>query len=153
MGRTGTKKLRLKQDNFELDLEREESGAWRGVGDSSFNYTEDNLRHPHGDMKADLALSRGGEMLSRVISDTPKEDVTSTFITSPMVGTFYLSPSPEDPTFVKVGDKVDKNFVVCIIEAMKVMNEIKAGLAGTVVEILVDSGQPVEFGTKLFRVV
>ena len=50
---------------------------------------------------------------------------------SPMVGTFYASPSPEDPNFVKVGDQVDENTVLCIIEAMKVMNEVKAGISGT----------------------
>jgi acetyl-CoA carboxylase biotin carboxyl carrier protein len=70
-----------------------------------------------------------------------------------MVGTFYTSPSPDDPAFIKVGDRIDKNSVVCIIEAMKVMNEIKANVAGTIAEVLVESGQPVEFGTKLFRVV
>lgn len=69
-----------------------------------------------------------------------------------MVGTFYLSPSPEDPQFVSVGDKVDKNTVMCIIEAMKVMNEVKAGISGIVEEILVDNAHPVEFGTKLFRI-
>ena len=55
-----------------------------------------------------------------------------------MVGTFYSAPSPDDPAFVKVGDKVDENTVVCIIEAMKVMNEVKAGVSGTVAEVLVE---------------
>lgn len=75
------------------------------------------------------------------------------FITAPMVGTFYLTPTPDKPAFVKVGDKVDAGSVVCIIEAMKVMNEVKAGISGTVVEVLHASGQPVEFGTKLFKIV
>jgi len=75
------------------------------------------------------------------------------FIKSPMVGTFYNSPSPEDPPFVKVGDRVEPDTVVCIIEAMKVMNEVKAGISGTVAELLVKSSQPVEFGTKLLRIV
>jgi len=74
-------------------------------------------------------------------------------VTAPLVGTFYTAPSPESPNFVKVGDRVDENTVVCIIEAMKVMNEVKAGISGTVAEILVESAHPVEFGTKLFRVV
>ena len=75
------------------------------------------------------------------------------FITAPMVGTFYLTPSPDKPAFVKVGDKVDAGTVVCIIEAMKVMNEVKAGVSGTIVEVLHSSGHPVEFGTKLFKIV
>ena len=81
-----------------------------------------------------------------------KEEVASVYVTSPMVGTFYSSSAPDTPPFIKEGDKIDKNTVVCIIEAMKVMNEIKAGVNGTVVELLVESGSPVEFGTKLFRV-
>jgi acetyl-CoA carboxylase biotin carboxyl carrier protein len=75
------------------------------------------------------------------------------FVKSPMVGTFYASPSPDQPAFVKVGDKVTEHTVVCIVEAMKVMNEVKAGLAGTVAEILTHNGDAVEFGTKLFRIV
>lgn len=74
------------------------------------------------------------------------------FVTSPMVGTFYDSPSPDQSSFVKVGDRVNENTVVCIIEAMKVMNEVKAGVSGTVAEVLVDSGHPVEFGTRLMRI-
>lgn len=70
-------------------------------------------------------------------------------ITSPMVGTFYSSPSPDSDPFVKVGDKVTEETVIGIIEAMKVMNEIKAGKAGTIKEVLVDNAHPVEFGTKL----
>lgn len=75
------------------------------------------------------------------------------FIPSPMVGTFYNSPSPDDPPFVKVGDRVNEGDVICIIEAMKVMNEVKAGVSGTIAEALVDNAHPVEFGSKLFRVV
>ena len=74
-------------------------------------------------------------------------------ITSPMVGSFYASPSPEDEPFVKVGDTVNEDTVLCIIEAMKVMNEVKAGVSGVVAEITASNGQAVEFGTKLFRVV
>lgn len=74
------------------------------------------------------------------------------FVTSPMVGTFYTSPSPQDPSFVRVGDRVDEQTVVCIIEAMKVMNEVKAGTSGVIVEVCLDTAHPVEFGTKLFRV-
>ena len=81
-----------------------------------------------------------------------KEDEMSIYVTSPMVGTIYYTPSPNDPTFVKVGDRIEKNTVVCIIEAMKVMNEIKAQVSGVVAEILVENGSPVEFGTKIFRI-
>lgn len=76
-----------------------------------------------------------------------------TYVTSPMVGTFYASPGPDQPAFVKVGDKVDESTVVCIVEAMKVMNEVKAGISGTVAEVILDNAQPVEFGTRLLRIV
>ena len=72
-------------------------------------------------------------------------------IPSPMVGTFYSAPSPESPSFVKVGQKVTPDTVVCIIEAMKVMNEIKAEVSGTITEIAAENGQPVQFGQALFR--
>jgi acetyl-CoA carboxylase biotin carboxyl carrier protein len=74
------------------------------------------------------------------------------YVKSPMVGTFYRSPSPENPAFAEVNAKVDEKTVVCIIEAMKIMNEIQAETKGTIVEILVENGQPVEYGQRLFKV-
>jgi len=73
-------------------------------------------------------------------------------IASPMVGTFYLSPAPDAPPYVEVGQEVDPETVVCIIEAMKVMNEIKAEVKGVVTEIVAENAKPVEFGQKLFAV-
>lgn len=73
-------------------------------------------------------------------------------IKSPMVGTFYQSPSPESDFFVKIGDVVDVNSIVCIIEAMKVMNEIHAEVKGKIVEVLAAEGESVEFGQPLFKV-
>jgi len=73
-------------------------------------------------------------------------------ITSPMVGTFYIASSPDSDDYASVGDRVDDTAVVCIVEAMKVMNEIKAECSGTIAEICVRNAQPVEFGQVLFRV-
>lgn len=73
------------------------------------------------------------------------------YIRSPMVGTFYSSPAPDAPAFVSVGTAVRPESIVCIIEAMKVFTDIPAGLSGTVAEVLVKSGQPVEFDQPLFR--
>jgi acetyl-CoA carboxylase biotin carboxyl carrier protein len=73
-------------------------------------------------------------------------------ITSPMVGTFYEAPSPDSEAFVEIGSRVEETSVVCIIEAMKVMNEIKAEVAGTIAEVMVSNGQAVEFGQVLFKV-
>lgn len=74
------------------------------------------------------------------------------YITSPFVGTFYRSPSPDAPSFVDVGQRVKKGQVLCIIEAMKLMNEIEAEINGTLVAILAENGQPVEYGEPLFQI-
>lgn len=74
------------------------------------------------------------------------------FITSPIIGTFYTSPAPEKPCFVKVGDTVEVGDVVCIIESMKLMNEITSEFSGRVAEVYVDNGESVEFGQKLMRI-
>lgn len=81
-------------------------------------------------------------------AETPSSGPT---INSPMVGTFYRSPGPKEKPFVNVGDQVDENTVVCIVEAMKVMNEIKAETRGTIARILVDDAKPVQYGQALFE--
>ncbi len=73
-------------------------------------------------------------------------------ITSPIVGTFFRSPSPDSNPFVEIGTKVNKGQVLCIVEAMKLMNEIESDVEGIVVKILVDNGQPVEYGEPLFLI-
>jgi len=87
-------------------------------------------------------------------SPTPEAPAATNLapVESPMVGTFYRSPNPDAAPFVQVGDTVEKGAVVCIVEAMKVMNEIESEVAGVVKEILVEDGQPVEFGQTLFLV-
>ncbi len=81
----------------------------------------------------------------------PKDETGVSYIKSPMVGTFYRAASPESKPFADIGTKVVENSVVCIIEAMKIMNEIQAEVKGTVVEALVENGQPVEYGQRLFK--
>ena len=82
----------------------------------------------------------------------PAAEVSGNIITSPIVGTFYASPSPEKPAFVRVGDTVNAGDVVCIIESMKLMNEINSEFSGKVAEIYAKDGQPVEYGQKLMRI-
>jgi acetyl-CoA carboxylase biotin carboxyl carrier protein len=81
---------------------------------------------------------------------TPSETLVD--VTSPMVGTFYRAPAPDEPPFVDAGDRIRTGQVVCIIEAMKLMNEIEAEVMGEIVEILVKNGEPVEYGQVLMRV-
>ena len=80
------------------------------------------------------------------------DDASIVYIKSPMVGTFYRSGSPESKPYAENSTKVVENSVVCIIEAMKIMNEIQSEVKGVVVEVLVENGQPVEYGQKLFKV-
>jgi acetyl-CoA carboxylase biotin carboxyl carrier protein len=82
----------------------------------------------------------------------PKHDENLLLVKSPIVGTYYDAPSPSAAPFVKVGDAVELNQVLCVIESMKLMNEIEAESAGTVVAKLVENGRPVEYGEALFRI-
>ena len=95
---------------------------------------------------AATATAAGGEV--PVAAD---EDDKS-YVTSPFVGTFYLAASPDSPPFVEVGSKVSQGQTLCIVEAMKIMNEIESEVSGTVTEVLAENGQPVEFGQRLFRI-
>jgi acetyl-CoA carboxylase biotin carboxyl carrier protein len=96
----------------------------------------------------DITQTSAGEVTTT--SQMQKNNLT--VIKSPLVGTFYASPSPDSAPFVELGSHVDAQTVVCVIEAMKVMNEIKADTSGTIAEILVGSGQAVEYGQVLFKV-
>ncbi len=164
MGRTGVKRLAIKREGFELELERETNEGSSRLAEQVLELVEDNP------MRSELELHRAQGFLKRRNRDGEaqhKEDISNEssaepaapseaegeFITAPIVGTFYLSPSPEDPAFTKVGDRVEADTIVCIVEAMKVMNEVKAGISGVVAEILVGNGQPIEFGTNLFRII
>ncbi len=84
--------------------------------------------------------------------ETPTEEKHIALITSPIVGTFYSAPDPEAPPYVKVGDHVGPDTTVCIVEAMKVFNEIPAELSGKIVAVLARNGEPVEYGQPLFKV-
>ena len=100
------------------------------------------------DLKADLKADLNIATTNTVKATAAEEKI----IKSPMVGTFYAASGPDKADFVSIGTEVKANQTVCIIEAMKLLNEIEAGIEGTIVEILVKNGMPVEFGQALFRV-
>ena len=111
--------------------------------------------------KERIRLARGGVMSSvpqALVQPTSAGTLAATetddgvFITSPFVGTFYRSPSPDEPPFVKVGDSFSVGAPLCIVEAMKLMNEIEAETEGAIVEIIAQDGKPVEFGDRLFKI-
>lgn len=155
MQRTGTKRLLIKREGIELELERDAGRS--NIAEPAVHLIEENpLSHEIAMHRANMLLTRNTESPvisnAQTISKTPEAEAPGLFATSPMVGTFYRAAAPEDPPFVKVGDKVEKDTVICIIEAMKVMNEVKAGVSGIITEILVENGHPVEFGSKLIRI-
>jgi acetyl-CoA carboxylase biotin carboxyl carrier protein len=85
-------------------------------------------------------------------ADAPKQSSNTTIIKSPIVGTFYKAPSPDSPAFAEVGKVVSKGDTLCIIEAMKIMNEIESEYSGKIVRIIAENGQPVEFDQPLFEI-
>jgi acetyl-CoA carboxylase biotin carboxyl carrier protein len=96
--------------------------------------------------------SAAGEASAPAQAPGKEVDATLQLVTSPMVGTFYRAPDPTAPPFADIGDIVKKGQTLCIVEAMKLMNEIESDLDGTVVDILVENAKPVEFGQKLFAI-
>jgi acetyl-CoA carboxylase biotin carboxyl carrier protein len=123
---------------------------------TEFSYEEHN--------KYKLCLKQGGNIPATIIAPAQGVPVSGQpaaasapaadekIIESPLVGTFYTATSPEAPAYVKVGDEVTEDTIVCIVEAMKVMNEITAGFNGTILEILVSNAEPLEYGQPLFKI-
>ena len=103
-------------------------------------------------MAAPVASSGSLELLKAEASAEAKVQKKGIEVKAPMVGTFYRAPSPDAPPFVEVGSSVETGQVLCIIEAMKLMNEIKSEVKGKILEVLIENGDPVEFGTVLFLV-
>jgi acetyl-CoA carboxylase biotin carboxyl carrier protein len=100
----------------------------------------------------EMSGHRPAAFREKILAETEEEAQRLVTITSPIVGTFYRAPSPEATPFIEVGGKVSKGQVLCIVEAMKLMNEIESDTDGIVVRILVENGQPVEYGEPLFLI-
>ena len=151
MKRSDLTEFAVEEEGFKLKIRRGINGlplvsTSRG---SDAPYSDGN-----GQTVPPMAAASGAPATSLAsAAGTPAADEPGIiYVKSPMVGTFYGSPSPESKAFVEKGAKVSENTVVCIIEAMKIMNEIQAEVKGTIVEVLVESGQPVEYGQRLFKV-
>ena len=114
-------------------------------------YVHDNL--PRAAMPASAMISAPAPgSLSAPVPAVDVEEAGLHIVTSPIVGTFYRAPNPESTAFVNVGDRVSKGQVICIVEAMKLMNEIESDIEGVVAKVFPQNGQPVEYGEKLFAV-
>ena len=100
----------------------------------------------------DFPSPKSPSLQETIIKETEEDTQRLITVTSPIVGTFYRSPSPDAPVFIEVGVRIKKGQVLCIIEAMKLMNEIESEADGIVVKALVENGQPVEYGEPLFLI-
>jgi len=142
---------RSELSEFEFEEEGFKIKIKRGSGSQPIISSVPHSAHPFPTTAAEAPLQAKSAAVGTTASPNG-EDAGYAYVKSPMVGTFYRSPSPENPAFVESGSKVEEKTTVCIIEAMKIMNEIQAETKGTVVEILVENGQPVEYGQRLFKV-
>jgi acetyl-CoA carboxylase biotin carboxyl carrier protein len=145
MTRNGLSEFELEKGDFKLRVKRGPSGEWIT---SSAPIAAAPTHAPHSTQVAPTSAIA----LSAPVPSAPPAGSAAAQIVSPMVGTFYRSPSPDSPAYIEPGQEVNEDTVVCIIEAMKVMNEIKAETKGVIVEVLAQNGKPVEFGKPLFSV-
>jgi acetyl-CoA carboxylase biotin carboxyl carrier protein len=142
MDQHGLSQFKLEQDETKLELKK--------GGEIDMQAVQQILASAPAPQAAAPAAPAAGAPAAAPAASGPPAGTEE--VTSPMVGTFYTAPSPDSDPFVKVGDKVSADSTVCIIEAMKVMNEIKSEISGEIVELLVENGTAVQFGEPLFRV-
>jgi len=144
--------IEMLKDTDISELEVEHSGVkvrLRKGGDVTFHPAMPRMEYPPASLVAPaIAEAQGGAGAAEKPAGPLKTNQIK--VTSPIVGTFYRSSSPDKPVYVEVGDMVKKGQVLCIIEAMKLMNEIESETAGKVVQLLVENGAPVEYGQPLF---
>ena len=159
--KTNISELTLKSDDFELTVRKELPWRDRSLspmdsmltgGVSRSELASSPVSTSESNLSQKATSSSSGTSAS--VSSTSVSSDTSKWVevTSPMVGTFYSSPAPDEPPFVEKSDRVTVGQVVCIIEAMKLMNEIESEVSGQIVEILVENGAPVEYGQPLMRI-
>jgi acetyl-CoA carboxylase biotin carboxyl carrier protein len=146
MKRSELTEFAVEEEGFKLKIRRGPTGlpvVSTGRGSNPPFIPSESVSTPPMPVQAPGASMPGTQI--------PAEEPGITYVKSPMVGTFYRSPSPESKPFADLGTKIEENSLVCIIEAMKIMNEIQAEIKGTVIEVLVENGQPVEYGQRLFK--
>ena len=153
MTKAGLSEFEVEKGDFKLRVKRGPNGEWSSSAPTSAN-TVVHHHAPVGGFHAPAPVAAAAPAAAPVAATPAASAEVSGLaqIVSPMVGTFYLAPSPESPPYVTVGQEVQEDTVVCIIEAMKVMNEIKAETRGVIVEVLAQNGKPVEFNKPLYAV-
>ena len=141
--------ITLMNENGLMELEIEKDGMRVKLKKTS---TQEGFSGPILVERQGVAQTEAGQGKPQATEQQEKSSVKTVEIKSPMVGTFYRAPSPEAPPYVEVGQVIQPGQVICIIEAMKLMNEIKAEIKGKILEILVDNAEPVEFGQPILLV-
>lgn len=144
MKKNSVSEFELEKQDFKIRLKR---GMQAVTGPVQYEEVQ-TMSYGH----APVALPQSPAAAAPEPAAAPKANSNELEIKSPMIGTFYRSPSPESAAYIDVGAEVGPETVVCIIEAMKVMNEIKAEVRGVVTQVLIDNAKPVEFGQPLFKV-
>jgi len=137
----------LKSDDFELTLRKDSI-----VQPGNANVIIQETLPPAAVATQTKTNVEPAPVTTEPASSPPLDQKKLLDITSPMVGTFYRAPAPDDPPFVDIGDRISNGQTVCILEAMKLMNELESEVSGQIVEILAQNGEPVEFGQVLMRV-
>lgn len=140
MAEHGLTEIEVEKDGMKIRLKKGLSGK----------IVTEELSHPGGPVA--VVPLPSAEKSTSAESRLALESASSSVVKSPMVGTFYAAPAPDQPPYISVGKKVKVGDVLCIVEAMKLMNEIKSEVSGTVTEILVKNGQPVEFDQPLMKI-
>jgi acetyl-CoA carboxylase biotin carboxyl carrier protein len=150
LGKTDISELSLKSEGFELTIKKEHQASDRAA---VANGVTSGLA-PAAPIMPPAVTPTIPLVESGIAPPPPASSASDRLleITSPMVGTFYRSPAPDEAPFVEVGDRIRPSQTVCIIEAMKLMNELESEISGEIVEILAQNGEPVEYGQVLIRV-
>ena len=155
INKTNLTEFKMKDGEFNISIKKGDE-----QGDKAIVVQQPLMQYPSAQMPVQQAFQAPSAPAAPAAPATPETDAkeekadTSNYleVRSPIVGTFYRSASPENPPFAKVGDKISKGDVVCIVEAMKLFNEIETEVSGTIVQVMVEDAQPIEYDQVLFLV-
>ncbi|WP_114783265.1 acetyl-CoA carboxylase biotin carboxyl carrier protein [Botryobacter ruber] len=152
IAKSGLNKVNIETEEFKISVKRDPDQKVKYVKDSGVSPVHTHAPAPVAAPQAAPAPAPAAAAAPAAPAQAASDESKYTTIKAPMIGTFYRSSSPESPSFVNVGDEVSKGQVICIIEAMKLFNEIESEVSGKIVKVLVDNASPVEYDQPLFLV-
>ncbi|MGY6561973.1 MAG: acetyl-CoA carboxylase biotin carboxyl carrier protein [Luteibaculaceae bacterium] len=155
VSKSGVSEVEIEQKDFKITIKTESAKSKKGANELQQHYLAQPMQMPMG-MPMGMQQQQQPAQAPQVAASAPakpaEENKNYIEIKSPMIGTFYRSPSPDKPAFVQVGDDIKVGDVICIVEAMKLFNEIESEVSGKIVKVLVDDASPVEYDQPLFLV-